>query len=110
MSLELYIAILLTVVVLSIVVGTVALVVVLLQLKRVARSVERVVERTGEQIDQLGEMAGSLGQVALGIAGAMGKKTVVGAGLLYNLFQFFRRSRRKDHPSADEEEAKDARD
>ncbi|MBL8022796.1 MAG: hypothetical protein JNK54_00745 [Elusimicrobia bacterium] len=107
MSLELYIAILLTVVVLSIVVGTVALVVVLLQLKRAARSVERVVERTGDQIGQLGEMAGSLGQVALGIAGAMGKKTVVGAGLLYNLFQFFRHRRKKDSPSFEEEDKKD---
>lgn len=104
MSIELYIAILLTIVVLSILAGAVALVVTLLQLKRTASAIELAAVRAGDQIGRVGDMAGSLGQVALGIAGTMGRKTVLGAGLLYSIFRFLRRGKKKKNPLAEEED------
>lgn len=104
MSIELYIAILLTIVVLSILAGAVALVVTLLQLKRTASAIEMAAVRAGDQIGRVGDMAGSLGQVAMGLAGAMGKKTVLGAGLLYSLFRFIRRGKKKKNPLAEEKD------
>jgi hypothetical protein len=104
MTLELYIAILLTIVVLSILAGTVALVVVLIQLRGTARAIEMAAVRAGDQIGRVGDMAGSLGQVALGIAGTMGRKTVMGAGLLYSLFRFIRQGHKKKNPLAEEED------
>lgn len=105
MTLELYIAILLTIIVLSILAGTVALVVVLIQLRGTARAIEVAAIRAGDQIGRVGDMAGSLGQVVLGIAGAMGRKTVMGAGLLYSLFRFIRQGHKnKKNPLAEEEE------
>jgi uncharacterized membrane protein len=104
MSIELYIAILLTIVVLSILAGAVALVVTLLQLKRTASAIEMAAVRAGDQIGRVGDMAGSLGQVALGIAGTMGRKTVMGAGLLYSLFRFIRQGHKKKNPLAEEED------
>lgn len=104
MSIELYIAILLTIVVLSILAGAVALVVTLLQLKRTASAIEMAAVRAGDQIGRVGDMAGSLGQVAMGFAGAMGKKTVLGAGLLYSLFRFIRRGKKKKNPLAEEKD------
>lgn len=103
MTIELYIAILLTVIVLCILAGTVAIVIALIQLKRTARAVELAAIRAGDQIGRVGDMAGSLGQVALGLAGAMGKKTVLGAGLLYSLFRFIRRGKKKKNPLAEGE-------
>lgn len=104
MSIELYIAILLTIVVLSILAGAVALVVTLLQLKRTASAIEMAAVRAGDQIGRVGDMAGSLGQVAMGLAGAMGKKTVLGAGLLYSLFRFIRRGKKKKNPLTEEKD------
>ena len=104
MSIELYIAILLTIVVLSILAGAVALVVTLLQLTRTASAIEMAAVRAGDQIGRVGDMAGSLGQVAMGLAGAMGKKTVLGAGLLYSLFRFIRRGKKKKNPLAEEKD------
>jgi hypothetical protein len=104
MTLELYIAVLLTIIVLSILAGTVSLVVVLFQLRNTARAIEMAAVRAGDQIGRVGDMAGSLGQVALGIAGAMGRKTVLGAGLLYSLFRFIRQGTKKKNPLAEEED------
>ncbi len=104
MSIELYIAILLTIVVLSILVGTAALVAALLQVKRTASAIEHAAVRAGDQIGRVGDMAGSLGQVALGIAGTMGRKTVLGAGLLYSIFRFLRRGKKKRNPFEEEED------
>ena len=103
MSIELYIAILLTIIVLSLLAGAVAFVVTLLQLKRTAAAIEIAAIRAGDQIGRVGDMAGSLGQVAMGIAGSMGKKTVLGAGLLYSLFRFLRRGKKKKSARVEEE-------
>jgi hypothetical protein len=104
MSIELYIAILLTLIVLSILAVAVTLVVALLQLKRTASAIETAAVRAGDQIGRVGDMAGSLGQVALGIAGTMGKKTVMGAGLLYSIFRFLRRGKKKKKSCAESED------
>ena len=104
MSIELYIAILLTVIVLCILAGTVTIVVTLIQLKVTARAIEMAAVRAGDQIGRVGDMAGSLGQVALGIAGAMGKKTGLGAGLLYSLFRFLRRGKKKTSPLSEDDD------
>ncbi|MBK8870335.1 MAG: hypothetical protein KBG07_01985 [Elusimicrobia bacterium] len=104
MTIELYIAILLTVVVVTIVVGAAALVVLVMQLRRTAKAVETAAHRAAEQVHRVGDMAGTLGQVAVGLAGAFGKKSLLGAGLLYSIVQFFRRKKEKKNPFEDVEE------
>jgi hypothetical protein len=101
MTIELYIAILLTVIVLCLLVGTIVVVVTLIQLKRTASAIEIAAIRAGDQIGRVGDMAGSLGQVALGLAGAIGKKTAFGAGLLYSLFRLLRRGKKNKDPLAE---------
>jgi cyanate permease len=97
MTIELYIAILLTVIVLAIGVSAAALVALLVQLRRTAKAVEAAAHRATEQVQRVGDMAGGLGQVAVGLAGAFGKKSLMGAGLLYSLIRFFRRNKKKKH-------------
>ena len=50
MTLELYIAVLLTIIVLSILAGTVSLVVVLFQLRNTARAIEMAAVRAGDPV------------------------------------------------------------
>lgn len=98
MTLELYTAILLTLIVLSILIVAGAIVAALLQLRKTAQAIEHLAVRAGDQLGRVGDMAGSLGQVALGIAGAVGKKSLLSAGLLFSLFRFFRKRRKKENP------------
>jgi flagellar basal body-associated protein FliL len=101
MTIELYIAILLTVIVLAIVVGAAALVAFLVQLRRTAKTVETAAQRVVDQVHRVGDMAGTVSQLAMGLAGAFGKRSLLGAGLLYSLVRFFRRNKKKKNPFDD---------
>jgi hypothetical protein len=94
MSVEIYIAALLTVVVLAILVMTTALVVTLIQVKRAAQALAFLAGRAEDRMVQLGDAVGALSHVALGFVGGVGRKAALGAGLLYSFFSFLRRHRR----------------
>ncbi|MBK8871283.1 MAG: hypothetical protein IPN19_09625 [Elusimicrobia bacterium] len=96
MTIELYIAILLTVVVVTIVVGAAALVVLVMQLRRTAKAVETAAHQAAEQVHRVGDMAG-VGASGGGVGGAFGKKGLLGAGLLYSMVNSFD-VKRKEKP------------
>jgi|GEM_PF-3248285 len=87
MTVEVYIAVLLTIVVVAIGVAVTALVMVLIQLRRTARATEFLLIRLEEHLNRVGEKAGDLGQIVVGLASLVGKKTVLGAGVVYSLFR-----------------------
>jgi hypothetical protein len=93
MTVEIYIAVLLTVVVLALVAGTVFLAMALWQVRRLVRLLEFFTLRLGDKVSRAGDVVSALGGAALAASGGLGKTAAFGAGLLYSVMRGFRRKR-----------------
>lgn len=98
MTVEIYIAILLTIVVLALVAGTVFLAMALWQVRRLVRILEFFTLRLGDKMSRAGDVVSALGGAALAASGTLGKSAAFGAGLLYSIMRGFRRKRAAASP------------
>lgn len=90
MTLEVYIAVCLTVIVLAIAVVTVFIAMTLWQLRRSARALEILADRVGSQVGRLEGMVSALGAVASQASGRVGRGAMFGASLVWGLINFLR--------------------
>ena len=102
MTVDVYIAVLLTIIVLAMVARTLFLALALWQVRRAARALERVSDQFGNQMNRAGEFVGTLGRTALLAAGGWGKTAAFGAGLVFTLLKHFRRRRSEEKQSSDD--------
>lgn len=102
MTVNVYIAVLLTIIVIALVAGTIFLALALWQVRRAARALEQLANQFGSQVTRAGELVGTLGRTALLAAGGWGKTAAFGAGLVYTLLKQFRRRRSEKKEEAAE--------
>lgn len=106
MTVEVYIAVCLTVIVLAIAVVTVFIAMTLWQLRRSARALEVLADRVGSQVGRLEGVVSTLGAAAAQATGRMGRGAMVGASLVWGLVNFLRgrgRSSSSESPEKNKE-------
>ena len=93
MTVDIYIAICLTIIVIAIGVVSTVLVITLFQIKRTVKALERVAQEADRQLLKIGSISGALSGFASAASGRLGRTVSLAAGLVSALAHFFRRDR-----------------
>ncbi len=108
MTVQVYIAVCLTIIVIAVGAVTVFLAMALWQLRRAAKALEALSTRLEFQVGRLEGLTGALTGAAMAATGGLGKGAALGASALWGLVSYLRKRRRVRAAEQSEETVKES--